>query len=196
MILWQSNGRVNLGLVALALLIGWGLGGKSVVANEAAGEGKAGKKMAAIPVAQPPALDQIKQLAGDWEGTATHGEETIPATVGYQVTAGGSAVVETLGAGTEHEMVSMYYMDEGELAMVHYCMLGNQPRMMMQKGDEADKLDFVHEGGSNIGNENDAHMHSAAFTFVTDDHFKAQWSMYMGGEQADVAKMDMHRVKN
>jgi hypothetical protein len=34
-----------------------------------------------------------------------------PASVVYKVTSAGKTVMETLGPGTDHEMVSMYHMD-------------------------------------------------------------------------------------
>ena len=47
----------------------------------------------------------------------------------YAVTAAGSAVVETVFPGTEHEMVTVYHADGSDLVLTHYCMEGNQPRM-------------------------------------------------------------------
>src|SRR5437867_4427581 len=56
-------------------------------------------------------FDVLKQLAGDWAGKIRHGANEHDATVSYKVTSGGSAVVETLLAGTEHEMVTVYHQD-------------------------------------------------------------------------------------
>ena len=41
-------------------------------------------------------FERVKKLTGRWEGTMRHGDEEEPAAVEYQVTSGGSAVVETL----------------------------------------------------------------------------------------------------
>ena len=84
-------------------------------------------------VKPPEASDQlarIKALSGKWKGTATEADGSQqPAEVEYHVTSGGSAVVETLFAGTDHEMVSVYHDQGGKLSMAHYCMLGNQPEL-------------------------------------------------------------------
>ena len=75
-------------------------------------------------------LERVAALAGTWTGTAKHADgKEEPVTVQYRVTSGGSAVEETLSPGTPHEMVSMYHDQDGQLAMTHYCMLGNQPQL-------------------------------------------------------------------
>ena len=79
-------------------------------------------------------LEQVAALAGTWTGTAKHGDgKEEPATVTYRVTSGGSAVAETLSPGTPHEMISMYHDRGGKLAMTHYCMLGNQPELVLHE---------------------------------------------------------------
>ena len=75
----------------------------------------------------------IKGLAGHWAGTAKHAdgkEEQV--VVEYRVTSGGSAVEEKLFPATPHEMISMYHDRSGKLAMTHYCMLGNQPQVVLK----------------------------------------------------------------
>src|SRR5438132_14283366 len=62
-------------------------------------------------------LDVLKRLAGDWVGKAKHGSQEHDATASYKVTSGGSAVVETLFGGTEHEMVTVYHHDGDDLVL-------------------------------------------------------------------------------
>ena len=50
------------------------------------------------------------------------GKDAHEATVTYKVTSGGSAVVETIGPGTEHEMVTVIHPDGDDLMLTHYCM--------------------------------------------------------------------------
>ena len=77
-------------------------------------------------------LATIKALAGKWTGTAKHSNGTTePTVVEYHLTSGGSAVEEKITPGTPHEMVTMYHDLGGKLAMTHYCMLGNQPQMVL-----------------------------------------------------------------
>src|SRR5262249_55083058 len=87
-------------------------------------------------------LDVVKRLAGDWTAKMKHGDAEHESTVSYKVTSGGSAVQETIAAGTDHEMVTMYCQDGDDLVLTHYCMLGNQPRLKAERGGAADKLSF------------------------------------------------------
>ncbi|HMB55019.1 MAG TPA: hypothetical protein VKU40_17005, partial [Thermoanaerobaculia bacterium] len=68
------------------------------------------------------AFEMMKGLAGDWQGTAA-GE--AGAEVDYRVTGNGSVVMQTQFPGTEHEMISMYHLVDGELVLTHYCSSGN-----------------------------------------------------------------------
>jgi hypothetical protein len=138
-------------------------------------------------------LDALKRLAGDWTGKMKHGEEEHEATVSYKVTSGGSAVMETLGAGTEHEMVTVYCQDGDDLVLTHYCMLGNQPHMRAERGGAADKLAFKFTGCGNLKSDKDPHMHDVTFEFLGDDHVKATWTLYKDGKPAETATFDMKR---
>ena len=51
-------------------------------------------------------LEKIKSLVGTWVGEMKHGDKTMPTSVSYKLTGGGSAVVETWNEGTPMEMVS------------------------------------------------------------------------------------------
>src|SRR5207253_9688052 len=45
------------------------------------------------------ALEQFKQLAGEWVGKGKHGDMEHEARIAYKVTSGGSAVAETIERG-------------------------------------------------------------------------------------------------
>ncbi|MCB0311106.1 MAG: hypothetical protein KDD42_07715, partial [Bdellovibrionales bacterium] len=91
-------------------------------------------------------LNRIKSMAGRWESTTSmFGKENEKVYTEYSVSAGGSAVVETIFPGTPYEMVSVYYDDEnGKLAMTHYCMMRNRPYFRLAKStSDSIKLDVV-----------------------------------------------------
>src|SRR6266480_4580961 len=92
-------------------------------------------------------FERVKQLVGAWEGTSDMGKEGEKVRVEYRLTAGGSALVETLFPGSAEEMVSVYHDRKGKLAMTHYCMLRNQPRMTLAK---ADAQTIEAQGGSGL----------------------------------------------
>src|SRR5262245_49588466 len=72
------------------------------------------------------ALEKLKKLAGTWLLADKDGKPTDQVASIIKVTAGGSAVHETLFPGQPLEMVSVYTVDGSDLIMTHYCVLGNQ----------------------------------------------------------------------
>src|SRR5207249_3172213 len=83
------------------------------------------------------AFEKMKGLAGTWVASGNDAEMK-DAQVVYRVTAGGSAVMETIMPGTDHEMVSLCTLDGDKIVLTHYCVLGNQPHMT-SKGLAGDK---------------------------------------------------------
>jgi hypothetical protein len=113
--------------------------------------------------------------------------------VEYRVSSGGSSIVETLFPGTPHEMVSVYFDNKGQLTMTHYCALRNQPRMKLQKAD-AQNLNFVFAGGTNINPKKDAHMHSLTISFVDKDHIIQKWTLFVDGKEKETSVFQLSRV--
>ena len=67
------------------------------------------------------ALDWAKKLEGTWVAADENGEPTDTVMTTYSITAGGNAVLEVLFPGTDHEMISLYYLDGEQLMMSHFC---------------------------------------------------------------------------
>ena len=110
------------------------------------------------------AFASIKKLQGEWRGPAMM-KGMPPSHSVYRVTAGGSAVQETIFPGTKMEMLSVYHLDKGRLLMTHYCALGNQPRMKLNtRKSTASELVFDFDGGTNLNPRRDMHMHSLRLT--------------------------------
>ena len=87
------------------------------------------------------ALEQLKSLAGDWEGTAQWtGARTgsYPMNAAYYVTGNGSAMVENLISEGVPNMTSVYHLDGADLRMTHFCGAQNQPRL------KAERIDLTH----------------------------------------------------
>jgi hypothetical protein len=141
-------------------------------------------------------LERFKQLAGDWTGKgAFNGKEMDNVQIKYKVTSNGTAVVETIGPGTEHEMVTVIHQDGNDLALTHYCALGNQPHMKARIKDDANKVDFEFTGASNLKSDKEMHMHSVTYTFVDKDTLRADWTNYNDGKKAGTAIFELKRKK-
>lgn len=142
----------------------------------------------------PSPLDRLKALEGTWTGTAGHGDGNNATTVTYHVTAGGSAVVETLFPGTPHEMVTVYTVDAGTVVLTHYCAAGNQPHMRARKGANDKELVFEFAGGAGIHPAKDTHMHSARMVFVDADHLRNEWTSWEGGKPTEPGVFELTRA--
>jgi len=164
-----------------------------VLARPAASEPKEAPKAAA----KNPALERFKQLAGEWVGKKLDekGKEAGDVGVKYQVTSGGSAVMETLMPGTDHEMVTLIHADGNDLVLTHYCMLGNQPHMKAAAKGADKQVAFQFTGGSNMKSEKDMHMHGVTYTFVDADTLRAEWILYVDGKKQGTVAFEVKRQK-
>lgn len=146
---------------------------------------------AAAPAFAADAFDRLKALEGTWRGMAGGGE----ATVVYDVTGAGSAVIETLFPGTEHEMVTVYHKDGDDVVLTHYCAGQNQPRMRAKAPGDAATLSFAFDGGTNIDPSKTMHMHEAKFEFKGADELRTVWIPWSEGMAGDPTVFELKRVK-
>lgn len=131
------------------------------------------------------AFEKLKGLVGTWEGQA-HGETL---TVVFKTTGAGSALVETQFPGSPHEMVSVYHLDGDDLRMTHYCAVGNQPRVVLdRKASKADDLIFAFDGGTNLDPAKDIHIHDVRITLRDADHIESRWVAYQNGKPSERAE--------
>ncbi len=132
----------------------------------------------------PAPLAALKKLVGTWQGNAEMGGKTVPVTITYAPTAGGSAIVEHLFPGTPHEMMSVYTVEGDHLAMTHYCVLGNHPKMTLKKSD-AHSLSFEASGGEGLRSPSEMHMHAMTVSWTDGDHLRETWTSFDQGRPKD-----------
>ncbi len=151
-------------------------------------------------------IDLMKTLAGDWEGPMTvdppspEVKNGTLAHISMRITSRGNALVhEMQEAGTpvdpkkyDHP-VTMFYVDNDKLNLVHYCDAGNRPHMVARKSADGKtvEFDFTELSGEN----NFGHMHHAIFTFVDADHHIEDWTYMMPGDKPVHAHFELHRAK-
>jgi hypothetical protein len=152
-------------------------------------------EMASRPVSSQ--FEQMKKLVGTWRGKTAKpdpkmGEEI---TVSFRMTAAGSAIEETLMPGTPHEMVDMYHDEAGQLAMTHYCAMGNQPHMVVtQSGPNRIALEMNQTPG--IDPKKDSHMHALTLEFPDANHLTERWQNYTDGKPAETVTFALTRVNS
>lgn len=141
------------------------------------------------------AFEQMKQLAGKWEGTVNmggKGPQKIDAS--YRVTSSGTVLVETIFEGSPHEMVTIYHDDKNKrLGLTHYCGLNNQPKMVLI-GNKENSLEFDLAQDAPIDASHEPHMHALTVTFSGKNEIKHQWTQFAQGEKKMTVVIDFKRA--
>ena len=142
------------------------------------------------------AMAFLQSLAGDWVN-ANQGTEhgTTSPVASFRVIAGGSAVVETTGAGTPNEMTTVFHMDGDQLLQTHYCALQNAPVLRFEPSDVPGGLQFVFHGGTNFDPDVDAHFHDGSFQVMDKDTFETGFVVHANGEPSTDGRALLTRVK-
>jgi hypothetical protein len=146
------------------------------------------------PYKGSPEFERMKSLVGTWKGTHDMGQGPMELAVEYRLVAGGSTLEERFFAGTPMEMVTMYHDQHGKLALTHYCMLHNQPGMLLKSSD-AKTLSFDFDKTCGV-DKSSTHMHSLVFTFQDADSISQDWKLYENGKAKDSHPFTLKRVKS
>ncbi len=149
----------------------------------------------AKPKPGSPEFERMKTLVGTWKGKVDMGQGPIEMTSQYRLLAGGSVLEERCFAGTPNEMVTMYYDQNGKLAMTHYCVMGNRPAMKLNSSDaKTIKFDFDKTCGINVKKE--SHMHALTIRFDDADTITASCKAIMDGKEMEEKPTTLKRVKS
>jgi hypothetical protein len=141
------------------------------------------------------ALERFTKLEGEWVGKGMHGDMDHDIRIVYKVTSGGSAVVETIDPGGDHEMVTVIHADGDALVLTHYCMLGNQPQMKATPKAGDNKVAFHFVKATNLKSDKDMYMHNVTFTFADKDTLKTEWTLFNDGKESERTVFEMKRKK-
>jgi hypothetical protein len=143
-------------------------------------------------------FDQLKTLAGSWEGRVT----TVPpqaemegklTEVSLRVTSMGNALMhEIRAAGRPDDPITMLYLDGDRLMLTHYCDAGNRPRMTGKMSPDGKTVEF--EFLDVAGTTKYGHMHHSVFTVLDANHHTEDWT-FMQGEKPVLAHFDLQRTK-
>jgi len=129
-------------------------------------------------------FDRLKSLAGEWEGTFTEGGQQLTATTSFRMVSNGSALMNVLAAGTPHEMITMFHLDNRELLATHYCAAQNQPRFRLVPSAEANVVTFEFKDATNLSSPAAPHMVGLKMTFVDADHHEEEWTILGNGQKS------------
>ena len=159
-------------------------------------------------------FDALKTIAGEWQGKLS---TDMPEEMKKALTAKGqnpdgemhiSLRVTSRGNVLVHEMqqantpfdaakydhpVTMMYLDQDKLNLVHYCDAGNRPHMVARSSDgKVFEFDFADLSGSNQF----GHMFHAKFTILDENHHIEEWTYMTAHDVPMHASFDLHRVSS
>jgi len=149
-------------------------------------------------------FDELKSLAGTWKGPYTLDppdkdmSSDKPLYVTLRVTSRGNALLhEIKQPGTpddpkHDDPVTMIYLDNDRLNLVHYCDAGNRPHMVARPSPDGKTVEFDFadlSGGNQYG-----HMYHAVFRIIDANHHSEDWTFMMPGDKPMHAHMDLQRV--
>ena len=103
-----------------------------------------------------------------------------------EVIANGTVVLERSAFENKpgQTMATTFQLDGDKLMLTHYCIAGNQPRMVAAQYEEGGRLvTFVFLDGTNLPSRDTGHMDKAVFRFIDDDHFTSRWTWYEKGQE-------------
>jgi len=137
-------------------------------------------------------FDELKALAGSWEG-AYDGK---PMHVSLRVTSRGNALMhEMTQGGAPDDPITMIHLDGDRLLLTHYCDAGNQPTMVgtISPGGKTVSFDFVR--ATNLLSSQPGHMQHVVFNFIDPSHHTELWEFAMADGKSMSVLLDLKRAK-
>ena len=150
-------------------------------------------------LAEPPdagstAFDKLKSLAGEWEGKANEAGHDMATTTSFRMVSDNSAILNVLGAGTPHEMVTMFHMDGKDLLGTHYCAAHNQPRFRYVPSSDPKVVAFEFKDATNLATPTAPHMVGVKFTLLDATHHYEDWTFLANGKTS-TSRFEFQRKK-
>ncbi len=137
------------------------------------------------------AFARFKELAGRWKGQSTRGW-TDTSTI--RVIAGGSVVeMASFDAHPGEEMRTLFHLDGDRLLLTHYCVAGNQPRLMATRF-EPEGVTFTYLDATGIASRETGHMDKAVYRFLGKDRYVSRWTWYQGGQERWLEEIHSERL--
>jgi hypothetical protein len=124
-------------------------------------------------------FDNLKNLAGSWEGTVDG--KSMHTTL--RVTSMGNALMhEMVMAGRSDDPITMFYVDGDRLVLTHYCDAGNRPRMTATMSPDGKTVEFTFLDVANYTPAQGGYMQHAVFTSIDANHHTEDWTFLAQGK--------------
>ncbi len=135
----------------------------------------------------------LKTLAGTWKGSVTTDyppmstDQLMPLSI--RVASQGNALIHELS--TPGPEVTVFYLDDDHLTLLHYCDFGNRPHMVARPSTDGKTVEFdlIDAPGSNqVG-----HVSHAVFTLIDANHHFEDWIFTLANGTLVHAHLDFKR---
>jgi hypothetical protein len=133
------------------------------------------------------AFAKMKLLAGSWVGKTSAGH---PVSETFQAVSDGASLMSQLTM--DEPMVSMFYMDRGQLMMTHFCPSKNQPRMRATVSPDGNTITFNFVDATNLATPETGHMHRAVYILMGKDQLAEEWTWRQNGKDTK-EQFELHR---
>ena len=136
-------------------------------------------------------FEQLKGLAGSWEGTLDG--QTMH--VSLRVTSKGNALMHEMRGEGPDDPITVFHLDGDRLLLTHYCDAGNQPRMVATISPDGKSIVFDFVEATNLLSSQMGHMQRVTFTFIDSDHHTEKWEFAMTDGKQMGGLLDLKRAK-
>jgi hypothetical protein len=109
----------------------------------------------------------LKTLTGAWNAKSSKG--TIR--VSFRTISNGSALAETYVTASGKETLTIFHLDGKRLLATHYCGLGNQPRLALDRASKPGHFVFRFVDATNLAARTDPHLVQLDFVFTEAGEF-------------------------
>jgi len=140
-------------------------------------------------------FDLLKTLAGNWKGAITTDnpamgtDQLMPLSI--RVASHGNALIHELS--TPGPEVTVFYLDNDRLTLIHYCDFGNRPHMVARPSADGRTVEFdlVDAPGSNQA----GHVSHWVVTIIDANHHIEDWTFMFADGTLVHAHADFKRVQ-
>ena len=136
-------------------------------------------------------FEQLKALAGSWEGSI----DGQAVQVSLRVTSKGNAILHEMKAAGPDDPITLFHLDGERLLLTHYCDAGNQPRMLATISPDGKTIVFDFVDATNLLSSQMGHMQRVTFTFIDSDHHTEKWEFAMTDGKQMGGLLDLKRTK-
>jgi len=159
--------------------------------------GQEGSLQAELPeIKTSKAFKQLEKVAGKWKGKMTQSDgKIITVETEYKVIANGSAISQKL-IEDGLEMLTIFNDKNGTLAATHYCVLGNQPTLILSNHTKTSlSFDFDPICGLKAGKDKFFNKHKITYDPKNSDVMIQTGTVINEDKSVTTSRTELKRVK-